>query len=160
MQRMSVLHRQADGRKVLRSSIREFLCSEAIFFLGLPTTRAGSVVTSDSRVIRDVYYSGNPRQERCSVVLRIAPTFLRWVSSARADFAAPLSCVTVPRASSDARVLFCVQVWVIWNLQAGWWVYRSSGSQLWAWWDSWSDDGLCHWDVLPWDPAELPRPCG
>uniref|UniRef100_A0A3B5AL18 Selenoprotein O n=1 Tax=Stegastes partitus TaxID=144197 RepID=A0A3B5AL18_9TELE len=72
--------RQADGRKVLRSSIREFLCSEAMFFLGVPTTRAGSVVTSDSRVIRDVYYSGNPRHERCSVVLRIAPTFLRFGS--------------------------------------------------------------------------------
>lgn len=48
-----------------------------MFFLGVPTTRAGSVVTSDSRVVRDVYYSGNPRHERCSVVLRIAPTFLR-----------------------------------------------------------------------------------
>ncbi|KAF3689055.1 Selenoprotein O [Channa argus] len=72
--------RQADGRKVLRSSIREFLCSEAMFFLGIPTTRAGSIVTSDSRVIRDVYYSGNPRHERCSVVLRIAPTFLRFGS--------------------------------------------------------------------------------
>uniref|UniRef100_A0A667Y6L1 Selenoprotein O n=1 Tax=Myripristis murdjan TaxID=586833 RepID=A0A667Y6L1_9TELE len=68
--------RQADGRKVLRSSIREFLCSEAMFFLGVPTTRAGSVVTSDSKVIRDIYYSGNPRHERCSVVLRIAPTFI------------------------------------------------------------------------------------
>lgn len=73
----SVLHRQADGRKVLRSSIREFLCSEAMFFLGIPTTRAGSVVTSDSSVVRDVYYSGHPRHEKCSVVLRIAPTFLR-----------------------------------------------------------------------------------
>lgn len=72
--------RQADGRKVLRSSIREFLCSEMMFFLGIPTTRAGSVVTSDSKVVRDVYYSGNPRHERCSVVLRIAPTFLRFGS--------------------------------------------------------------------------------
>lgn len=72
--------RQADGRKVLRSSIREFLCSEAVFFLGIPTTRAGSLVTSDSRVIRDVYYSGNARLEKCSVVLRIAPTFLRFGS--------------------------------------------------------------------------------
>ncbi|CAN9498759.1 unnamed protein product [Ophioblennius macclurei] len=72
--------RQADGRKVLRSSIREFLCSEAMFFLGVPTTRAGSVVTSDSKVVRDVYYSGHPRHERCSVVLRIAPTFLRFGS--------------------------------------------------------------------------------
>lgn len=72
--------RQADGRKVLRSSIREFLCSEAMFFLGVPTTRAGALVTSDSRVIRDIYYSGHARHERCSVVLRIAPTFLRFGS--------------------------------------------------------------------------------
>lgn len=48
-----------------------------MFFLGIPTTRAGSVVTSDSKVIRDIYYSGNPCYEKCSVVLRIAPTFLR-----------------------------------------------------------------------------------
>jgi uncharacterized protein YdiU (UPF0061 family) len=71
--------RQADGRKVLRSSIREFLCSEAIFALGIPTTRAGSVVTSDSKVIRDINYDGNAIHERCSMVLRIAPTFLRFV---------------------------------------------------------------------------------
>ncbi|KAL6107063.1 selenoo [Pungitius sinensis] len=72
--------RQADGRKVLRSSIREFLCSEVMHFLGVPTTRAASVVTSDTRVIRDVYYSGNPLNERCSVVVRVAPTFLRFGS--------------------------------------------------------------------------------
>lgn len=50
-----------------------------MYFLHVPTTRAGSVVTSDSKVVRDIYYSGNPQHERCSVVLRIAPTFLRWV---------------------------------------------------------------------------------
>uniref|UniRef100_A0A8C2BXN0 Selenoprotein O n=1 Tax=Cyprinus carpio TaxID=7962 RepID=A0A8C2BXN0_CYPCA len=72
--------RQSDGRKVLRSSIREFLCSEAMFALGIPTTRAGSLVTSDLYVQRDVFYSGSPRPERCSVVLRIAPTFIRFGS--------------------------------------------------------------------------------
>ncbi|XP_030646614.1 selenoprotein O1 isoform X3 [Chanos chanos] len=72
--------RQADGRKVLRSSVREFLCSEAMYALGVPTTRAGSLVTSDSRVMRDVFYNGNPQMERCSVVLRIAPTFIRFGS--------------------------------------------------------------------------------
>ncbi len=74
---LCVFFRQADGRKVLRSSIREFLCSEAVFALGVPSTRAGSVVTSDSRVMRDINYDGNPRMERCSVVLRIAPSFIR-----------------------------------------------------------------------------------
>uniref|UniRef100_A0A8C9VEA8 Selenoprotein O n=1 Tax=Scleropages formosus TaxID=113540 RepID=A0A8C9VEA8_SCLFO len=72
--------RQADGRKVLRSSIREFLCSEAMFALGIPTTRAGTLVTSDLHVLRDVFYNGRPRRERCSVVLRIAPTFIRFGS--------------------------------------------------------------------------------
>ncbi|NWT49734.1 SELO protein, partial [Erythrocercus mccallii] len=72
--------RQADGRKVLRSSIREFLCSEAMFHLGIPTTRAGTCVTSDSRVIRDIFYDGNPKNERCTVVLRIASTFIRFGS--------------------------------------------------------------------------------
>ncbi|XP_032738619.1 protein adenylyltransferase SelO, mitochondrial isoform X2 [Lontra canadensis] len=72
--------RQADGRKVLRSSIREFLCSEAMFHLGIPTTRAGACVTSQSTVARDVFYDGNPKYEKCTVVLRIASTFLRFGS--------------------------------------------------------------------------------
>ncbi|KAL4834013.1 hypothetical protein H8958_015008 [Nasalis larvatus] len=72
--------RQADGRKVLRSSIREFLCSEAMFHLGVPTTRAGACVTSKSTVVRDVFYDGNPKYEQCTVVLRIASTFIRFGS--------------------------------------------------------------------------------
>ena len=50
--------RSSDGRKVLRSSIREFLCSEAMHFLNIPTTRAAACVTSDSRVARDPMYDG------------------------------------------------------------------------------------------------------
>ncbi len=42
--------RSADGRAVLRSSIREFLCSEAMWALGIPTTRAASLTVSDSTV--------------------------------------------------------------------------------------------------------------
>ncbi|XP_067915261.1 selenoprotein O1 isoform X3 [Heterodontus francisci] len=72
--------RQSDGRKVLRSSIREFLCSEAMFHLGIPTTRGGTCVTSDSKVIRDVLYDGHPKYEKCTIVLRIASTFLRFGS--------------------------------------------------------------------------------
>jgi uncharacterized protein YdiU (UPF0061 family) len=72
--------RFADGRKVLRSSIREFLCSEAMHYLGIPTTRAGSCITSDDTVTRDILYSGNPIQERCTVITRIAPTFIRFGS--------------------------------------------------------------------------------
>ena len=43
---------------MLRSSIREFVCSEFMHGLGIPTTRAAAVVTSDSRVVRDPLYSG------------------------------------------------------------------------------------------------------
>jgi len=72
--------RDADGRAVLRSSIREFLCSEGMFHLGVPTTRAATLVTSDSYVARDLKYDGNPIRERATVVLRIAPTFIRFGS--------------------------------------------------------------------------------
>lgn len=115
--------RRADGRKVLRSSIREFLASEALHHLvslrrprrlsarlqvprditewrlvmkvaavlllplkwmvlvqGIATTRAGCITTSDTEVVRDVLYDGNPISERASLVLRIAPTFFRFGS--------------------------------------------------------------------------------
>jgi serine/tyrosine/threonine adenylyltransferase len=72
--------RTADGRKVLRSSLREFLCSEAMYHLGIPTTRAGTCVTSDSTVTRDIFYNGNPILERCTIILRIAQTFIRFGS--------------------------------------------------------------------------------
>ena len=55
--------RRADGRAVLRSSIREFLCSEAMHHLGVPTTRALSLVATGERVIRDMFYDGNPVPE-------------------------------------------------------------------------------------------------
>jgi uncharacterized protein YdiU (UPF0061 family) len=63
--------RHADGRKVLRSSLREFLASEAMHSLRIPSTRAGSIVASQSLVTRDPLYSGDVRQENCAVVLRI-----------------------------------------------------------------------------------------
>jgi uncharacterized protein YdiU (UPF0061 family) len=70
--------RHADGRAVLRSSVREFLCSEAMHFLGVPTTRALSLVTTGEAVIRDMFYDGNPAPEPGAVVCRVAPTFLRF----------------------------------------------------------------------------------
>ncbi|CAN5694358.1 YdiU family protein [soil metagenome] len=69
--------RTADGRAVLRSSIREFLCSEAMHHLGIPTTRALSLVGTGETVIRDVMYDGNPAPEPGAVVCRMAPSFLR-----------------------------------------------------------------------------------
>ncbi|KAE8900122.1 Selenoprotein O [Phytophthora fragariae] len=73
--------RTADGRKVLRSTLREFLCSESMFALGVPTTRAGSVVMSrETQVLRDVFYDGNAKMEPTAVVTRIAKSFLRFGS--------------------------------------------------------------------------------
>ena len=73
--------RTADGRAVLRSSVREFLCSEAMFHLGIPTTRAASLIVSDkTKVVRDKLYTGNPEDEKCAVVMRVAPTFYRFGS--------------------------------------------------------------------------------
>ncbi|HWA12757.1 MAG TPA: YdiU family protein, partial [Burkholderiales bacterium] len=70
--------RTADGRAVLRSSIREFLCSEAMHHLGVPTTRALSLVATGEDVIRDMFYNGNPRAEPGAVVCRVAPSFIRF----------------------------------------------------------------------------------
>lgn len=69
--------RSADGLAVLRSSIREFLCSESMHFLGIPTTRALCLVTTGNDVIRDMFYDGNPKEEPGAVVCRVAQSFLR-----------------------------------------------------------------------------------
>jgi uncharacterized protein YdiU (UPF0061 family) len=70
--------RTADGRAVLRSSIREFLCSEAMHHLGVPTTRALSLVATGEPVVRDMFYDGNPRPEPGAIVCRVSPSFLRF----------------------------------------------------------------------------------
>jgi uncharacterized protein YdiU (UPF0061 family) len=69
--------RTADGRAVLRSSIREFLCSEAMYHLGIPTTRALSLVATGERVVRDMFYDGRPQAEPGAIVCRVAPSFIR-----------------------------------------------------------------------------------
>ncbi|MCP3857003.1 MAG: YdiU family protein [Actinomycetia bacterium] len=70
--------RTADGRAVLRSSVREFLCSEAMFHLGVPTTRALSLVATGDKVVRDMFYDGRPEAEPGAVVCRVAPSFVRF----------------------------------------------------------------------------------
>ncbi len=70
--------RNADGRAVLRSSVREFLCSEAMFHLGIPTTRALSLVATGEPVVRDMFYDGHPKAEPGAVVCRVAPSFVRF----------------------------------------------------------------------------------
>ncbi len=63
--------RRGDGRAVLRSSIREYLCSEAMHGLGIPTTRALALVASSEEVWRE-------QVEPAAVVTRVAPSFLRF----------------------------------------------------------------------------------
>jgi uncharacterized protein YdiU (UPF0061 family) len=65
--------RMGDGRAVLRSSIREFLCSEAMHGLGIPTTRALAITGSDYPVFRETV-------ETAAVVTRMAPSFVRFGS--------------------------------------------------------------------------------
>ncbi|MGI8495212.1 MAG: protein adenylyltransferase SelO [Pyrinomonadaceae bacterium] len=70
--------RGADGLAVLRSSIREYLCSEAMFHLGVPTTRALSLCLTGGDVLRDVLYNGNAAYEKGAIVCRVAPSFVRF----------------------------------------------------------------------------------
>ena len=70
--------RSADGRAVLRSSIREFLCSEAMHHLGVPTTRALSLIATGEDVVRDMFYDGHPAAEKGAIVCRVAPSFIRF----------------------------------------------------------------------------------
>ena len=70
--------RRADGLAVMRSSLREFLCSEAMHHLGVPTTRALSMILTGERVERDMFYDGRVEEEPGAVVCRVAPSFLRF----------------------------------------------------------------------------------
>ena len=70
--------RTADGFAVLRSSIREHLCSEAMHHLGVSTTRSLSLMLTGDEVMRDMLYNGNPAYEKGAVVCRIAPSFIRF----------------------------------------------------------------------------------
>lgn len=70
--------RSADGLAVLRSSIREHLCSEAMHHLGVPTTRSLSLALTGDDVLRDMLYDGNSAYEKGAVVCRVAPSFVRF----------------------------------------------------------------------------------
>jgi uncharacterized protein YdiU (UPF0061 family) len=72
--------RTADGLAVLRSSVREFLCSEAMHHLGIPTTRALSLVLTGDSVVRDMFYDGHPKAEPGAVVCRVSKAFIRFGS--------------------------------------------------------------------------------
>jgi len=72
--------RRADGLAVLRSSIREHLCSEAMYYLGVPTTRSLSLMLTGNEVLRDVLYNGNSAYEKGAIVCRASPNFIRFGS--------------------------------------------------------------------------------
>ena len=72
--------RRGDGRAVLRSSVREFVCSEAMYHLGVPTTRALTLVSTGDQVVRDMFYDGRPAPEPGAIVCRVAPSFVRFGS--------------------------------------------------------------------------------
>lgn len=72
--------RGSDGLAVLRSSIREYLCSEAMYHLGVPTTRALTLVKTGEMVTRDMLYNGNPKDEPGAIVCRLSPSFVRFGS--------------------------------------------------------------------------------
>lgn len=82
--------RSADGLAVLRSSVREYLCSEAMYHLGVPTTRALTLMTTGDEVLRDIMYNGNAAYEKGAVVCRCAPSFIRFgnfqILAARKEF--------------------------------------------------------------------------
>ena len=63
--------RQGDGRAVIRSSIREYLMSEAMYALGVPTTRALAIIGSNENVAREKWEKG-------AVVLRMSPSWVRF----------------------------------------------------------------------------------
>jgi uncharacterized protein YdiU (UPF0061 family) len=63
--------RMGDGKAVIRSSVREYLCSEAMFGLGIPTTRVLALLTGDDKVRRETI-------ERSAIVARVFPSNLRF----------------------------------------------------------------------------------
>jgi uncharacterized protein YdiU (UPF0061 family) len=70
--------RQGDGLAVLRSSLREHLCSEAMHYLGVPTSRSLCLIRTGDDVMRDMMYDGHPELEPGAVVCRVAPSFIRF----------------------------------------------------------------------------------
>ena len=96
--------RGSDGRAVLRSSLREFVASEAMHALGVPTTRALSLVATGEDVLRDILYDGRVAPEPGAIVCRVAPSFLR------------PGHIELPAAQGDsARVAQWVDLCIAWH---------------------------------------------
>jgi uncharacterized protein YdiU (UPF0061 family) len=93
---MTPYSRMGDGRAVLRSSVREYLASQAMVGLGIPTTRALSLVSADDPVMRETV-------ETAAIVARVAPSFVRfgsfehWASRKRPDLVRQLADYVIER---------------------------------------------------------------
>ncbi len=70
--------RFADGKAVLRSCIREYLCSEAMYYLNVPTTRALGVFKTGEKVVRDILYDGNAAPEDGAILVRVSESLIRF----------------------------------------------------------------------------------
>lgn len=90
--------------------MREFLASEHMHALGVPTTRAGSVVVShETRVLRDMFYDGHAKYEPSAVVMRLAKSFIRFGSFEIFKLADPMtgrrgSSAGLPKAEREAMM--------------------------------------------------------
>ena len=99
---MTPYSRMGDGRAVLRSSVREYLASEAMHGLGIPTTRALALVSADDPVIRETV-------ETAAVVTRMAPSFVRfgsfehWAANRRPDHLRTLADYVIDRFYPECR---------------------------------------------------------
>ncbi len=99
---MTPYSRMGDGRAVLRSSVREYLASEAMHGLGVPTTRALALVVSDDPVMRETV-------ETAAIVTRMSPSFVRfgsfehWSSRRQPDMLKTLADYVIDRYYPECR---------------------------------------------------------
>jgi uncharacterized protein YdiU (UPF0061 family) len=99
---MTPYSRMGDGRAVLRSSVREYLASEAMHGLGIPTTRALALVVSDDPVMRETV-------ETAAIVTRMAPSFVRfgsfehWAARRQPDMVQTLADYVIDRFYPECR---------------------------------------------------------
>ncbi|WP_434646866.1 protein adenylyltransferase SelO [Achromobacter piechaudii] len=99
---MTPYSRMGDGRAVLRSSVREYLASEAMHGLGIPTTRALALVVSDDPVMRETV-------ETAAIVTRMSPSFVRfgsfehWSSRRQPDLLKTLADYVIDRFYPECR---------------------------------------------------------
>jgi len=133
---MTPYSRMGDGRAVLRSSVREYLASHAMQGLGIPTTRALSLVAADDPVMRETV-------ETAAVVARMAPSFVRfgsfehWASRKRPDLVRRLADYVINRFYPECTATAGSQARYVQLLEA---VVRRTAELM----ASWQTVGFCH----------------